>query len=54
MRWILTNEWNEERMTRVDITLKGNDEEALKKLPEPSWSIQNDAEACCRIFSVRT
>ena len=42
----MTNEWNEECVTRVDITPKGNDEEALEELPYPSYGIHYNAEAC--------
>jgi len=35
LKWLLTHEWNEQRVTRVKITPKAGDDEDFEELPAP-------------------
>lgn len=43
LKWLLTNEWSGERVTRVAITAKNNDEYDFEELPTPPSGIVYDA-----------
>lgn len=42
LRWVLTNEWSVERVTRVDITAKEDDPDDFVELPPPPVNIFYD------------
>lgn len=42
LKWLLTNEWDERRVTRVEITPKAGDEEDYEELPPPPEGIVYD------------
>lgn len=41
-KWVLTNEWGGQRITRVPITSRNGDPEDFEELPEPSGGVSYD------------
>lgn len=41
-KWVLTNEWCGQRITRVPITSRNGDPEDFEELPEPSGGVSYD------------
>jgi len=42
LKWLLTHEWIEDRVTRVPITSRNGDPEDFEELPEPSGGVSYD------------
>ena len=41
-KWLLTNEWNPQKVTRVAITKKADDKDSFNELPDPPEGVRYD------------